>query len=365
MQTKSVCRSFTLHPTRKLCKNCRNLREDHILDEEDISVIPKVVKNIANISEDSVQSDIYTWLPLRCPSDCAEEFFQGFPEEKIPKVSYEGQEYRLRQIIKQIPLSDISPDHCRFVNPEDAQDVAALHRDLKHLSLRIGFAERWKKGMPLQCPTCLLLIEGAELVVLPAAGSARVYHPSCFVCSVCLEFLVDLIHCIDVKGDVYCIRHYCEKMKFRCHACDELIFASRYVKGHDVYYHSDHLRCFACDELLEDNKGYEKDDELYCGQCYEKILSYNCKRCKQKITFNGEKKHMTFEDQYWHYNCFNCDVCNNLLSDGPFEMREDKLYCVKCYNSQFGPRCAKCGNVFEANSKLLRTKHTICLASSV
>lgn len=53
------------------------------------------------------------------------------------------------------------------------------------------------------------------------ANSSSLWHPSCFVCLVCKELLVDLIY-FHKDGELYCGRHYSELLKPRCAACDEV-----------------------------------------------------------------------------------------------------------------------------------------------
>ena len=47
------------------------------------------------------------------------------------------------------------------------------------------------------------------------------WHPSCFICSICKELLVDLIY-FHREGRLFCGRHHAETLKPRCSACDEV-----------------------------------------------------------------------------------------------------------------------------------------------
>lgn len=58
-------------------------------------------------------------------------------------------------------------------------------------------------------------------VLAARASSSSLWHPACFVCSVCDELLVDLIYFYK-NGALYCGRHYGELQKPRCAACDEV-----------------------------------------------------------------------------------------------------------------------------------------------
>ena len=76
------------------------------------------------------------------------------------------------------------------------------------------------------------------------AGPAKVWHPTCFYCSVCevrypsqchdhlssclssllQELLVDLIYFYKDRA-LFCGRHHAETLKPRCSACDEVSLA--------------------------------------------------------------------------------------------------------------------------------------------
>lgn len=73
------------------------------------------------------------------------------------------------------------------------------------------------------CTQCHRTFEhrGELGVFASRAGSNRCWHPSCFVCAVCSELLVDLIYFYK-DGKLYCGRHHAEMLKPRCAACDEV-----------------------------------------------------------------------------------------------------------------------------------------------
>ena len=71
----------------------------------------------------------------------------------------------------------------------------------------------------LQCGDAIL---GGDICVAASrAGPQRVWHPTCFACSVCQELLVDLIYFYKDRK-LYCGRHHAETTKPRCSACDEV-----------------------------------------------------------------------------------------------------------------------------------------------
>ena len=51
--------------------------------------------------------------------------------------------------------------------------------------------------------------------------NVALFHPTCFTCSTCKEFLVDLVYCLR-DNKLYCLRHYGESLRPRCNWCQEV-----------------------------------------------------------------------------------------------------------------------------------------------
>lgn len=78
-----------------------------------------------------------------------------------------------------------------------------------------------------KCSGCdSILSVGDVVVVADRAGKNHVWEPACFTCSKCDEILVNLIYFFK-ESKLYCGRHYCEMMKPRCTACDEVNFLNK------------------------------------------------------------------------------------------------------------------------------------------
>lgn len=72
------------------------------------------------------------------------------------------------------------------------------------------------------CYHCHGEIDDGDLVVFaPKIGKDVCWHPACFVCTDCEELLVDLVYGCHGK-QLLCERHYAEKIRPRCPACDEV-----------------------------------------------------------------------------------------------------------------------------------------------
>ncbi|GIY18274.1 testin [Caerostris darwini] len=211
--------------------------------------------------------------------------------------------------------------------------------------------------MPLQCPTCLILLEAGELVVVPSQGSAVAFHPACFICTTCRDPLVELVHCCEVDGKVYCARHYSETHRKRCYSCDELIFADRYAQAGADFYHKDHLRCFHCDQQLDDSKDSTMTDSCTaCSATRTNSATTATSAASASLWIRDTSPTKYVQGKFWHYTCFTCEKCQEVITD--FENHEGKFYCVKCYNADFAPRCGTCKQVFEGHMKIVKYEVT-------
>ena len=72
-----------------------------------------------------------------------------------------------------------------------------------------------------------------------------------------------------------------------------------------------------------------------------------CHKCKRSIN-NATKDTFTFEDKFFHKDCYKCDKCNNEL----YKMKKvllgpngSGIYCEPCYYNLYGPKCVKCNHV--------------------
>ncbi len=44
-------------------------------------------------------------------------------------------------------------------------------------------------------------------------------------------------------------------------------------------------------------------------------------------------------------------MCKTPLVDKPFGCKNEQLYCGECYNQQFASRCDKCNQIFKPGDK--------------
>ncbi|KAF2345264.1 Zinc finger LIM-type [Trinorchestia longiramus] len=149
------------------------------------------------------------------------DYMSGLPGHKVPRISTPGEKYRERQLMLQLPKQDLALAYTRHVEPlhhTSYKDFVTARNDI---SLDIAIV---KHRIPYEanCRSCSMKMpEGSTVVVAPRLGDYVAWHPACFTCGTCNELLVDLVYCVWEDG-VHCGRHYAEKLKPRCSACDEV-----------------------------------------------------------------------------------------------------------------------------------------------
>ena len=75
----------------------------------------------------------------------------------------------------------------------------------------------------------------------PARSSSVRYGLFPFFPNILFVVSVDLTYCV-YQDQVFCERHYAEKMKPRCGTCDELIFSGTYTRAMGRDWHTGHFR---------------------------------------------------------------------------------------------------------------------------
>ncbi len=109
-----------------------------------------------------------------------------------------------------------------------------------------------------------------------------------------------------LDGKVFCERHYAERLRPRCGACDELIFSGEYTLALNRAWHRHHFCCWHCDEVLTGKRfalppstaAEAQSDHPSCLECYHKKFTHECQRCKKQIEV--EEKDMAYKEMHWH-----------------------------------------------------------------
>lgn len=61
----------------------------------------------------------------------------------------------------------------------------------------------------------------------------------------------------------------------------------------------------------------------------------------------GMKK-MEYKGQQFHENCFLCSSCNTSIGSKSFIPKDNKIFCVPCYEHNFATKCTKCVKVSQS-----------------
>ena len=130
------------------------------------------------------------------------------------------------------------------------------------------------------------------------AGPNMLWHPQCFRCSCCDEMLVDLVYFYD-NGKLYCGRHHAEKLKPRCSNCDEIIFCEECTEAEGLFWHTHHFVCSSCSCALGGQRYIMRDQRPYCTKCFESDYGQKCYACDEIIGKLRRKCKKLLDLNYW------------------------------------------------------------------
>lgn len=326
-----MCTGFDPHPWRKICKLCKCSQEDHSLssDAEDDQKIGRLLSDskyssltarvkggdgvriykrnrmiitnpIVSRKDPTFDTVTYEWAPPGLTQKLATQYMELISKEMQPVAGTEGAFYRRKRLLKQLPIYDQDPSRCQGLTENEVKLMEDFIKKYKSEALGVGevalpgqggitkdegkqpgknisinkgvvstngtlgsvpkgqefICEHCKQALPLECP----------VVYADRAGYDHQWHPACFVCSKCSEPLVDLIYFWN-NGTIWCGRHYCESIKPRCAACDEMIFSEDYQQMEGLAWHKQHFTCRECETLLIGKPFVLDAANLLCTTC--------------------------------------------------------------------------------------------------
>ncbi|KAK6175208.1 hypothetical protein SNE40_013717 [Patella caerulea] len=270
----------------------------------------------------------YTWVPPGLKPEQVHQYFGAIADDKVPYLNSNGEKYRVRQLLQQLPPHDNEVRYCNSLSEEEKRELRMFSAQRKRECLGRGSV----RPLPLTmtgtiCSRCHNEIPGGDMAVFASrAGHERCWHPSCFVCSTCGELLVDLIYFFK-EGELFCGRHHAEMLKPRCAACDEIIFADECTEAEGLSWHMKHFCCFECDTQLGGQRYIMRQGRPYCCQCFQRMFAEYCDTCGDHI--GVDQGQMTHEGQHWHATeqCFKCHTCQKSLLGQPFLPKHGVIYC--------------------------------------
>uniref|UniRef100_A0A8D0HAJ6 Prickle planar cell polarity protein 3 n=1 Tax=Sphenodon punctatus TaxID=8508 RepID=A0A8D0HAJ6_SPHPU len=265
----------------KICQHCKCPREEHAVrampgDLERLMgrLISDFQRHSISDDDSGCASEEYAWVPPGLKPEQVYQFFSCLPEDKVPYVNSPGERYRIRQLMHQLPPHD-----------SEVRGWSCAVRGGWERPLEVGRGECHgaPSGRSLLSPQCGKQIRGGDIAVFASrAGHGACWHPQCFECAACRELLVDLIYFYQ-DGKIFCGRHHAERLKPRCEACDEIIFADECTEAEGRHWHMRHFCCFECEEALGGQRYVMRQSRPYCCRCYESLYAEYCDTCGEHI----------------------------------------------------------------------------------
>ncbi|XP_068940280.1 prickle-like protein 2 isoform X2 [Petaurus breviceps papuanus] len=339
------CPGFALHKWRKICLHCKCPQEEHIVTVMPLEMEKTVSKLMFDFQRNSTSDDDsgcaleeYAWVPPGLKPEQVHQYYSCLPEEKVPYVNSPGEKLRVKQLLHQLPPHDNEVRYCNSLDEEEKRELKLFSNQRKRENLGRGNVRPFPVTMTgAICEQCGGQINGGDIAVFASrAGHGVCWHPSCFMCTVCNELLVDLIYFYQ-DGKMYCGRHHAECLKPRCAACDEIIFADECTEAEGRHWHMKHFCCFECEAVLGGQRYIMKEGRPYCCRCFESLYAEYCDACAQHIGI--DQGQMTYDGQHWHATetCFCCAHCKKSLLGRPFLPKQGQIFCSRACSAGEDP----------------------------
>ncbi|XP_039628965.1 prickle-like protein 2b isoform X1 [Polypterus senegalus] len=331
------CPGFVLHKWRKICLHCKCPRQEHAAAVMPLEMEKTVNKLMYDFQRNSTSDDDsgcaleeYAWVPPGLKPEQVHQYYNCLPEDKVPYVNSPGEKYRIKQLLHQLPPHDNEVRYCNSLDDEEKRELKLFSNQRKRENLGRGNVRPFPVTMTgAICEQCGGQITGGDIAVFASrAGHGVCWHPHCFVCSICDELLVDLIYFYQ-DGKIFCGRHHAERLKPRCAACDEIIFADECTEAEGRHWHMKHFCCFECETVLGGQRYIMKEGRPYCCNCFESLYAEYCDACGEHIGI--DQGQMTYDGQHWHAteNCFCCARCKKSLLGRPFLPKQGQIFCSR------------------------------------
>ncbi|KRZ20728.1 Testin, partial [Trichinella pseudospiralis] len=237
------CPGLELHFWRKICMQCKCGKEDHDIVVENVDPgqfrIGRLFQKqtdasynsesrLQQLNSTSAALENFEWTPPNSVSaSLSEKFMFTLPKEFRPIKGTEGAVRRRQALERQLPLHDLdinaashAVDQCERVNMEK------FLTSMKLRNVGQGAVKEFEHDMQFHkfenCFSCKSAATPGEVIVVADRFGPNVFwHPMCFRCSVCNEYLADLIYFYK-NGKIFCGRHFGESLCARCAGCDEV-----------------------------------------------------------------------------------------------------------------------------------------------
>ncbi|KAK9404485.1 prickle-like 4 [Crotalus adamanteus] len=221
---------------------------------------------------------------------------------------------RIKILLYQLPPQDCNEKYCPFIGEQERKQLRIFAAWRRQESLGQGVL----RHLPLTaheylCRNCdKNIIRGHQGVYASKLGEQCWWHPTCFVCHICQQPLIDLIY-FHRNEKIFCGRHHAEFFHPRCASCDQLIFTSECVEAEGMRWHEEHFCCLECDLPLRIQQYVMKGGQPCCCACFESLYADICQACGEIVGLNS--KQIILQGQHWHSkdSCFCCSLCRKAL----------------------------------------------------
>ena len=108
------------------------------------AIVNFISRNSASDDDDSgCALEEYAWVPPGLKADQVHQYFSALPEDKIPYVNSIGEQYRVHQLLTQLPPSDNEARHCSHLEtPEEVEQHRQFSMQRKHEALGRAIARQ-------------------------------------------------------------------------------------------------------------------------------------------------------------------------------------------------------------------------------
>lgn len=208
------------------------------------------------------------------------------------------------------------------------------------------------------CAKCGVFVIGRVIKAMNMS-----WHPQCFTCHSCNTSLADSGF-VKSAGRALCRECNAKEKaagmgKYVCHKCHSIIDEG-HIKFKGEAYHPYHFNCNSCGIELN-VEAREKNGELYCLRCHDKMGIPICGACRRPI----EERVVHALGKAWHVEHFVCAKCEKPFLGTRHYEKKGQAYCELHYHQLFGNICFRCnniipGDVFTALNKSYCVNHFSC-----
>ncbi|KAG9508947.1 Four and a half LIM domains protein 2, partial [Fragariocoptes setiger] len=180
------------------------------------------------------------------------------------------------------------------------------------------------------------------------------FHVGHFMCQFCNKNLAGQRYVLKDEQS-YCTDCYETKFANTCEDCRKPIgIDSRDLSYKDKHWHDACFVCSRCSASLIDKPFGTKSEKIYCADCYDTSFATKCDACQNP--FRAGSKKMEYRGRQWHDSCFCCCVCKNTIGSNSFIPKDESIYCIKCYEDKFATKCTKCKLVIASGGVTFRNE---------